>query len=78
MTKTVCYFEEKCDYNACWPVKRNDVEIGKVYGDSKDSVDTVKLRIQDQLCIPVSCISVSRVQQKGRPFEYFVVLVPKS
>ena len=41
--QTVCYLEEKCDYNACWPVKRNDVEIGKVYGDSQDNVGTVKL-----------------------------------
>ena len=58
--QVVCYLEDKSEYSTFWPVKRNDVEIGRVYGDKEDTVDTVKLRIQDQLNVPASCISVSR------------------
>ena len=42
---------------ARWPVKRDNTEIGKVYGDEGDTVRTVKLRVQDQLGIPASCIT---------------------
>ena len=54
----VCYFEDNGNYNMCWPVKRDDTEIGKVFGYNGDIVRTVKLRVQDQMGIPASCITV--------------------
>ena len=58
--QTVCYLEEMCDYSTCWPVMSGNIEVGRVYGDSGDAVGTVKLRIQDQLGIPASCITVTK------------------
>ena len=58
--QTVCYLKEMCDYSTCWPVMSGNIEVGRVYGDSQDTVGTVKLRIQDQLGIPASCIKVTK------------------
>ena len=48
----------------CWPVKRDETKIGKVYGDEGDTVRVIKLRVQDQLGIPASRVSVTRRQQQ--------------
>ena len=71
--ETICYLEDKCDYKEFWPVKRGKQEIGKVYGDKGDTVRTVKLRVQDQLGILVSRISVTRreISVIGREDQYF-------
>ena len=60
---TVCYMNDKHNYTTCWSVKLGKTEIGKVYGELEDTVRTIKLRVQDQLSIPVSCVIVSRKQR---------------
>ena len=40
--QTACYLEDKCNYSVGLLVKNGDVEIGKVYGDRKDTVKMVK------------------------------------
>ena len=62
--QTVCYLEDKPDYSIYWPVKNGKVEIGKVYGDEKDFVRVIKLRVQDQLGIPASYVTITRRQQQ--------------
>ena len=56
----VCYFEDKRDYIVFWPVRCGKVQMCMVYGDVKDTVRTVKLRIQDQLGILASHVTVNR------------------
>ena len=56
----VCYFEDKRYYFAFWPVTCEKVQVGMVYGDVEDTARTVKLRIQDQLGIPASHVSISK------------------
>ena len=67
----VCYFEDKHDYFAFWPVTCGKVQIGMVYGDIEDTVRTVKLRIQDQLVIPASHVSISREKRVERLHDLF-------
>ena len=57
--QTVYYLEViKYDFDACYPVKHKDVEIGRVYGARGDTVSIIKLRVQNQLGIPANCVTV--------------------
>ena len=62
--QTVYYIWDEW-FDKFWSVMCGDREIGKVYGNgSQDTVGTIKLRIQDQLGIPTSCVTITRnVQQ---------------
>ena len=67
----VCYIEDKREHNRYWLVRKEKVEIGKVFGELEDTARTMKLRIQDQLGIPVSCVTITRMapKYKGGPVD---------
>ena len=58
--QTVCYLENKYEFDSCYVVKHQDVEIGRVYGARGDTVSIIKLRVQNQLGISANCLTVTK------------------
>ena len=51
--QTVCYLENKYEFDSCYVVEHWDIEIGRVYGVRDDTV-------QNQLSIPANCLTVTK------------------
>ena len=58
--QTVCYLENKYEFDSCYVVKHRDVEIGRVYGARGDTVSIIKLRVQNQLGISANFLTVTK------------------